>query len=42
MKPEKGQKKFQQEPKYPHLRSDGMTKRSNGGTKKTDKPDDRR
>jgi hypothetical protein len=26
-------KKFKQEPKYPHNRSEGMTRRTNAGTK---------
>lgn len=54
MRPARGLKKFKLSPKYPHLRSDGLTKRHNGGTRATTKesrdgpedhdpvPDDRR
>jgi hypothetical protein len=37
MKPLKGLKKFKLSPKYPHLRSDGLTRRHNGGTRATTK-----
>lgn len=30
MQPAKGFKKFKKETRYPHLRSDGLSKRSNG------------
>lgn len=36
MKPAKGLRKFKLETKYPHLRSDGMTERHNGGTRALD------
>lgn len=36
MKPASGQKRFKLETKYPHLRSDGMTARQNGGTRALD------
>lgn len=31
MRPAQGQKKFQLDPPYAHLRSDGLTSRRNGG-----------
>lgn len=37
MRPENGIKKFRQVTRYPHLRSDGMTSRNNGGTRAVDK-----
>lgn len=36
MKPARGRRKFKLETKYPHLRSDGMTERHNGGTRALD------
>lgn len=36
MRPTSGQKRFKLETKYPHLRSDGMTARNNGGTRALD------
>jgi hypothetical protein len=33
VRPEKGLKRFRQVTRYPHLRSDGLTKRHNGGTR---------
>lgn len=41
MRPEKGQKKFQQEPRYEHKRSDGTTTRNNGGTRAVDKTEEK-
>lgn len=35
-------KKFKQEPKYPHKRSDGLTKRRNRGSYLQDKKDGKR
>jgi hypothetical protein len=37
VRPERGLKKFKKNPRYPHLRSDGMTDRHNGGTRATTK-----
>lgn len=33
MKPQTGMKKFRKEPKYEHKRSEGLTRRGNGGTR---------
>lgn len=42
MRPVNGKKtKFKLNPKYDHQRSDGLTKRHNGGTRATTKEDKR-